>query len=89
MKTTVAEIRRSNASLIAIVGEGVISRFSFGAINLALPLYARHLGLNLAEIGILLSINTAVALFLKPMCGRAIDRFGKRRSFSASLFLRP
>ncbi len=88
MKTTVSEMRRSNASLIAIVGEGVISRFSFGAINLALPLYARHLGLNLAEIGILLSINTAVALFLKPMCGRAIDRFGKKRSFSASLFLR-
>lgn len=77
-----------NFSLVAIIIEGVLSRFSFGAINLALPLYARHLGLSLAEVGILLSINTAVALALKPLFSWAIDRFGHKRSFAVGIGLR-
>jgi MFS family permease len=83
-----ARFKGLNLSLVAIVIEGVLSRFSFGAINLALPLYARHLGLSLAEVGILLSINTAVALALKPLCSWAIDRFGQKRSFAVSIGLR-
>jgi MFS family permease len=68
--------------------EGVLSRFSFGAINLALPLYARHLGLGLAEIGLLLSLNSALALALKPASCWAIDHFGQKTSLAASIVLR-
>jgi MFS family permease len=77
-----------NISLFALMMEGVLSRFSFGAINLALPLYARHLGLSLAEIGLLLSVNSALALALKPISCWAIDRFGQKRSFAVSIVLR-
>ena len=44
---------RIDGSLLAIVGEGLLSRLSFGLINCALPLYARHLGFSLAEVGML------------------------------------
>jgi len=77
-----------NISLFAIMMEGVLSRFSFGTINLALPLYARHLGLSLAEIGLLLSVNSALALALKPLSCWAIDRSGQKRTFATSIVLR-
>lgn len=77
-----------NPSLAAIVIEGLLSRFSFGAINLALPLFARHLGLSLAEVGILLSTSTIVALALKPLWSAAIDRFGQKRSFALGIGFR-
>src|SRR2546429_4579779 len=57
--------RRLNISLIAIVGEGLLSRLSFGLISFTLPLYARHLGLSLTEVGILAALNSAVAVALK------------------------
>jgi MFS family permease len=84
----IGKIASANFSLLAIVGEGVLSRLSFGLINLALPLYARQLGLSLAEIGILLSINTAVALALKPICSWIIDRFDVKKNFVAAIGLR-
>ena len=54
--------RRVNFSLIAIVGEGLLSRLSFGLISFSLPLYARHLGLSLTEVGVLAALNSAVAV---------------------------
>jgi MFS family permease len=83
-----ARFKGLNISLFAMMVEGVLSRFSFGAINLALPLYGRHLGLSLAEIGVLLALNSALALALKPISGWLIDRFGQKRSFAASIVLR-
>jgi MFS family permease len=79
---------RVNPSLLAIITEGVLSRFSFGAISFALPLYARHLGLSFAEIGLLVTINTTVALLLKPLSSWAADRFGLKRSFLVAIGLR-
>ncbi len=57
-------LSRVNTPLLAIITEGVISRFSFGAISFALPLYARLLGLSLTAIGFLVSLIVAVALAL-------------------------
>src|SRR5512142_1239363 len=53
---------RTHLSLLAITAEGLLSRLSFGVIGFALPLYARHLGLSFTQIGILVSLNSAVAL---------------------------
>lgn len=80
--------RRLNLSLAAIVAEGLLSRLSFGVIGFALPLYARQLGLSFTQIGILISLNSAIALALKPLLGWAADRFGLKRTFVAAIGLR-
>lgn len=80
--------RRANLSLPAIIAEGLFSRLSFGVIGFTLPLYARHLGLGFTAIGILVSLNSAVALLFKPLLGWAGDRFGLKRTFVSSIGLR-
>lgn len=80
--------RRVNFSLMAIVGEGLLSRLSFGLISFSLPLYARHLGLSLTEVGILAALNSAVAVGLKPVMGWAADRFGLKCTYLAAISLR-
>jgi MFS family permease len=81
-------IRKSNLPLLAIVAEGLLSRLSFGMIGFALPLYARHLGLSLAQVGVLVALNSAVSVALKPMLGWAADRFGLKRTFMTAIALR-
>lgn len=83
-----SKLRQVNLSLFAIVAEGFLSRLSFGLISFALPLYARHLGLSLTEIGFLIALNEAAALVLKPIMGWAADRFGLKRSFTTAISLR-
>ena len=80
--------RRDNLSLPAIITEGLFSRLSFGVIGFTLPLYARHLGLSFAAIGVLISLNSAVALLFKPLLGWAGDRFGLKRTFVSAISMR-
>ena len=80
--------RRSNLPLLAIIVEALFSRLSFGIIGFALPLYARHLGLSFSQVGILISLNSAVALCFKPLLGWVGDRFGLKRTFMASIAMR-
>src|SRR5207253_6371218 len=61
---------------------------SFGLISFTLPLYARHLGFSLSQVGILVALNSAVAVALKPLLGWAADRFGLKRTFVAAISLR-
>ncbi|MBI2839247.1 MAG: MFS transporter [Acidobacteria bacterium] len=75
-------------ALLAVVAEGFLSRLSFGIIGFALPLYAHHLGMSLSEIGLLVSLNTAVEIGLKPLMAPAADRFGLKRSLSAAIGVR-
>ena len=79
---------RTNLPLLAIIAEGLFSRLSFGVIGFALPLYARHLGFSFAQIGILVSLNSAVALCCKPILGWVGDRYGLKRTFVSSIVLR-
>jgi MFS family permease len=72
----------------ALVLEGLFSRLSFGLISFALPLYARHLGFTISEIGLLVALNTAVSLALKPMMGLLADRVGCKRVLLAGIALR-
>jgi MFS family permease len=76
------------ASMAALVLEGLLSRLSFGLISFALPLYARHLGFSLSEVGLLVSLNTAVSLALKPATGLLADRVGLKRTLLAGIGLR-
>lgn len=77
-----------NPSLLAIIAEGLLSRLSFGLIGFTLPLYARHLGLSLSQVGMLVAVNSAVAILLKPSIGWAADRFGLKKTFLAAISLR-
>src|SRR2546428_2258317 len=80
--------RQVNVPLIAIVGEGLLSRLSFGLITFALPLYARHLGFSLSQIGLLVALNTTVSMALKPLTGWVADRAGFKRTLLAGIGLR-
>src|SRR5438552_1188458 len=77
-----------NVSLLAIVAEGLLSRLSFGLISFSLPLYARHLGLSLQEVGVLAALNSAVAVGSKPLLGCVADRFCFKRTYVVSIGLR-
>jgi MFS family permease len=79
---------RANLALLALMAEGLLSRLSFGIIGFALPLYARHLGMSFTRVGILVSLNSAVALACKPMLGWVGDRFGLKRTFVTSIAIR-
>ena len=84
--------RKAGASpdraLRALVAEGFLSRLSFGIIGFTVPLYAYRLGLSLAQIGLLASLNTVVALALKPIMGAVADRVGRKRSVLVAMTLR-
>jgi MFS family permease len=75
-------------ALLALVAEGFASRLAFGLVGFALPLYARSLGLSLAAIGMLASLNTVVALLLKPVMGAAADRYGRKRTLGVAMAVR-
>jgi len=51
---------------------------SVGPVETFLPLYAEELGLSGLEIGLLLSIQTAMILLAGPFFGRLSDRRGRR-----------
>jgi MFS family permease len=74
--------------LLAVVAEGFLSRLSFGVINVALPLYALELGMSLFEVGLLISLNTMVAMLFKPVMGALADRFGLKLSLNVAVVMR-
>ena len=76
--------RPANATL-AIVAEGFLSRLSFGLVGLALPLYALTLGMNLAQVGVLVSVNVILQLVAKPAMAPLADRFGHRRTLIVAI----
>jgi MFS family permease len=83
------QVVNSQGVLFAMVAEGFLSRLSFGMINVALPLYMhRELGMSVAQIGFVISLNTIVAMLFKPAMGSLADRFGLKRSLSVSVVMR-
>jgi len=79
---------RPNPALVALVAEGFFMRLGFGIITFALPLYARHLGLSLAETGALIAVTGVAKVALKPVTGWLADRVGAKRGLVAALGLR-
>ena len=73
---------------MALTSEGFLSRLSFGLVNLAVPLYALQLHLDITTIGLLTSVNVLVQIGLKPVMGIVTDRVGARRSLVWAISLR-
>jgi MFS family permease len=81
-------MKNTNPALLALVAEGFLMRLGFGIISFTLPLYARHLGLSLAETGSLIAVTGVVKVALKPAAGWLADRVGTKRALVAALGLR-
>src|SRR5919108_3152846 len=81
-------VNKISPAILALVAEGFLMRLGYGIISFALPLYARHLGLNLAETGALLAVTSIAKVALKPLTGWLCDRVGAKRGLVAGLGLR-
>lgn len=75
-------------ALGAVVAEGFLSRLGLGLVSLALPLYALHLGMGVAQVGLLLSFNVLVQLVAKPLLGPVVDAVGVRRALLVAIAVR-
>lgn len=82
--------RKSDAStaIRGLVAEGFFSRFSFGAVNFVLPLYAHDRGLSISHIGLLVTINQIACLLLRPLSGWLVDRIGAWNCLRLSIVVR-
>ena len=74
--------------VLYVMSEAVCSRLSFGIIGFALPLYALHLGVSEAAIGMLMAMHFVFEVAFKPLLGRLSDRFGRKLILCLALALR-
>jgi serine/threonine-protein kinase len=78
-----------NRVVVALMVEAFISRLSNGMIKTALPIYALLVfGLNITEVVGLVFIQNIVPLFMRPLFGSWADKYGKKKIFLVSLFIR-
>ena len=84
---TLTEIR-GNPTPAAVAAEGFMTRFGFGMVSLALPLFALSLGMSLAEVGLLYALRTAATIAIKPVVGWAADRYGRKTTLVLAIVLR-
>jgi MFS family permease len=80
--------RSRTSALATIFVEGLLGRLTFGMVSFALPLYAYHQGLSLAEIGVIVSTRSAFELPLKPVAGWLVDRTSVRAVYIGGIALR-
>jgi MFS family permease len=78
----------ANRTLLAVSGEGFLTRLGFGMVGFALPLYALSLGFGLGEIGLLYTLRTGTTIMVKPAMAWAADRFGRKRVLVLAVLLR-
>jgi MFS family permease len=72
----------------AISTEGFLTRLGFSMVGFVLPLYALSLGMSLSEVGLLYALRTATVFLVKPLMGRAADRWGKKPTLIVAVILR-
>jgi MFS family permease len=71
-----AEVFRTPPILIA-AGIEAVMYLGYGAFLGFLPIYAKNMGLNNAEIALVLGAQLATAMVVKPITGRLSDRVGR------------
>jgi MFS transporter, DHA1 family, multidrug resistance protein len=72
----VAEVFRTPPILVA-AGIEAVMYLGYGAFLGFLPIYAKEMGLNEAQVAIVLGAQLAVAMVAKPITGRLSDRLGR------------
>ncbi|MEW6541132.1 MAG: MFS transporter [Bacillota bacterium] len=84
------EVLRSllqNRGFLMVGGVEAAVFFAYGAFEVMFPLFARHLGLPVWQIGAVMGIQLAGVIFLKPVFGRVSDRVGRIPLILAGLAL--
>src|SRR6266436_3018881 len=83
LATRAAEFRAGLAEVVAtppiLLAAGIeaVMYLGYGAFLGFLPIYAKRVGLNDAEIAIILGAQLALAMVAKPITGRVSDRVGR------------
>jgi len=80
------EVLSSRAVLMASALEGALF-FGYGAFLGFFPTYARTLGLNDAQIALVMGVQLATTMLAKPLSGRASDRLGRKPMIVVGLLL--
>ena len=62
----------------------IFGSFAFGFISFILPIYTKEIGGNALSIGGLFSIFSIVTLILRPLIGRGLDIYGRKKFFVSS-----
>jgi MFS family permease len=76
LRLGLSEVLRTPPIFVA-AGIEAVMYLGYGAFLGFLPIYARKVGLNDAEIAIVLGAQLALAMVAKPITGRASDRVGR------------
>ncbi len=82
----VAEVFRTPPIFVA-AGIEAVMYLGYGAFLGFLPIYAKNVGLNDAEIAIVLGAQLALAMVAKPITGRVSDRVGRIPVIAIGLLL--
>lgn len=82
----IAEVLRNRAVLIASTMEAGLY-VGYGAFLGFFPPYAKGIGLNDAEIGLVMGAQLGTTMLAKPLSGRLSDRVGRKPMILAGLFL--
>jgi MFS family permease len=74
------------AILITSVAEAS-QYLAFGAVEAFLPLYAIHVGVDKATVGLLFGMQIGVKTVARPLMGKISDRYGRTRQIFIGLLL--
>jgi DHA1 family multidrug resistance protein-like MFS transporter len=80
------EVLRTRPILVA-AGIEAVMYLGYGAFLGFLPIYAKQVGLNDAQIAIVLGSQLAMAMVAKPIAGRVSDRMGRKPVIVIGLML--
>src|SRR2546425_10669266 len=83
----IREVLTSRAVLVASTLEAAMY-VGYGAFLGFFPTYARGVGLNDAQIALVMGAQLATTVLAKPLSGRLSDRLGRKPLSAAGLFLR-
>ncbi|MEP7329532.1 MAG: MFS transporter [Betaproteobacteria bacterium] len=72
-------LRNANPTLIALISLGIANHVVLTGNRVAVSLYALHLGVSSAVVGVLLALYAFLPMFCAVAAGRLSDRIGVRR----------
>lgn len=82
----IAEVLRSRAVLVASALEAALY-VGYGAFLAFFPTYGKGIGLNDAQIALVMGAQLGTTMLAKPLSGRLSDRLGRKPMILAGLFL--
>lgn len=82
----ISEVLRSRAVLVASALEAALY-VGYGAFLGFFPTYGREIGLNDAQIALVMGAQLGTTMLAKPLSGRLSDRLGRKPMILAGLFL--